>query len=114
MASISRTINFLDESQRAKIAYTCMTDLLNIKIISGDFALASGDVAKLFVRDPTGELNSITGTIDTETNTMDFDVPTAFFPTAGESTGQVEITRSNKLLFSNQIRMNIHPYYGGE
>lgn len=110
VACIEREINFIDEGKNLRINYTCMTDLLKLDFVLNDFKLESTDSAKLFLRGREDTV-SIEGTKDLEKDKIAFDIPANCFPSSGETQGQIRITRGEKRLYSNRIRLNIHPYY---
>lgn len=112
MAVIEKEINLIDEDRNLQISYTCMTDMLDIDFAIKDFELTGTDDVELFVK-TREDLRSIAGTKDLQENKALFSIPAECFPFAGESLGQIRITRDGEKLYSNRIRMNIHPYYGG-
>ena len=90
-----------------------MTDAVDLKFVLDDYQLTSSDEALLFIKNPDRAIKSVAGAKDFTDNSLVFNIPAGFFPASGESKGQIRITKEAKRLYSNPIRLNIHPYYGG-
>lgn len=109
---IEKEIGLIDEEKNLQISYTCMTDALKLGFVLRDFELADTDEVQLYIQGKD-DLISIEATKDLQKGSIEVDIPSNCFPSAGETQGQIRIARDGKRLYSNRIRMNIHPYYGG-
>ena len=112
MNEVRNKINLLDEGKGLRINYTCRSNLLKLVFEFTDYELTSSDTVKLYIRTPSGNITNITGT--KTGNAVSFQMQSTTFSEKGAHTGQLKVTKNSKQLYSVPMRLEIHPYYGGE